>query len=380
MKFSNLLNRGCHLSALILFLSSCSCSEKNDEFFYSEFTQLDSLEIALPLEYLQITNWTTYNSNEKKILVEYGLNSEGNLLIHQIDFDKKTYLNPIYINREGPDGFNSFGASVFFKSEDSIYVFPSSKDSFFLYNSKGIKSNEYKYNSLNNDRYYKNSYYSSTAIFDQLLMMTTVDDTRYDDPEFLKKVSPVQLYDLRSSSFIDRLNFPDFVKGKYMPSNISGATISQIDKDNILINYSFSDSIYIYNVKDKLMMSLYCGSTSFGSPRLLDYVPNRYQSLEYISKEVDYESAFFHREKIFRVVSHLLDSKYYSYGPLEIVQNEFRVVSLVEMNLDTKKLKYFKMPTAKYFVFQGNHLFVGGVSVREENGEIYRKFYKYSLD
>lgn len=378
--FSDLFNKECCIAALILFLFSCSMEGEGEEFFYSEFAKVDSLEIALPLEYLSITNWTTYKSGEKEILVEYGLNVQGDLVIHQIDFNKKAYLEPIFISREGPDGFNSSEASVFFKSKDSIYVFPSARNSFFLYNSKGVKTKEYRYNSLNDYRYYKSGWYSSMAFFEDLFILPTVDDTRYDDPDFFDKVSPIQFYNLNSNTFIGQISFPKFVMGKYMPSNFSGAMIDQIDKNRILINYKFSDSISIYNIRERAIESYYCGSDNFGSPNLLPFLPNRSQSLEYITKEVDYELGFFHRGKIYRVVSHLLDSKYYTYNPYEIIQYDFRVVSLVEMDLATNNLKYYRMPIAKYFVFQEDHLYVGGVSVRKENGDIYRRFYRYSLD
>lgn len=380
MNYAKLVNKGCCFSALILFLIGCSFERKENAFVYSDFINKDSLEIALPLEYLSITNWTTYKSGEKKILVEYGLNGDGDLVIHQIDFDKKIYLDPIYIPREGPDGFNSSEASVFFKSKDSIYVFPSARSSFFLYNSIGVKVEEYRYNSLIEDRYYKNGWYSSMAFFEDLFILPTVDDTRYDDPDFFDKVSPIQFYDLDSNRFIDQINFPEFVRGKYLPSNFSGAMMDQVDIIRILINYKFSDSIYIYNIRERVMDGFYCGSENFGRPNLLNYLPDRAQSLEYIIKEVDYETAFFHKEKIYRVVNHLLASKYREMNPFEIIQNNYKVVSLIELDLVSKKLKYYKLPIAKYFVFQGDQLFAGGVSVREENGDIYRKFYRYTLN
>ncbi|MDG1278800.1 MAG: hypothetical protein P8O16_16075 [Algoriphagus sp.] len=128
------------------------------------------------------------------------------------------------------------------------------------------------------------------------------------------------------------------------------------------------------------MESFYSGSDDFGSPNLLTYLPNRAQSLEYISKEVDYETAFFHKEKVYRVVSHLKEKKYFQYNPYEIIRNNFRAVSLVQLDLNSKELKFYELPIAKYFVFQGDNLFVGGISVREENGDIYRKFYRYTLN
>ena len=380
MRVFQLVNRGCYFSTLIFSLFSCFIERPEEEFFYSKLTKLDSLEVILPLDYLQVTSWTTYSFKGKELLVEYGLNRDGNLVIHQIDFENKTYLDPIQIDREGPNGFNSSDISIFFKSKDSIYVFPTGKDSFFLYDSQATKKNEYEYNSMNNSNFYKNGWYSSLGFLERLLVLPTVDHTRYDDADFFGKVYPIQLYHLESSSFVDQIEFPEFVRGKYLPSNFSGAMIDQVDNDRVLINYNFSDSIYIYNFKENLMDNYYCGSDNFGSPRLLDFLPDRTQSLEYNTKEVNYETSFHHRGKVYRVVSHLKHKQYREYSPFEIIQNNLRVVSLVELDLVTSKLKYYKMPIAKYFLFQKNQLFVGGVSAREENGDIYRKFYKYALE
>jgi hypothetical protein len=361
---------------LLLFFS---CSQEDEKFFYSNFSDLDSLEIVMPDEYLQFTNWTTYKKNEQTILVEYGVYGNGDLIIHQVDFNTEAYLKTMRIPRDGPDGYNSSAASVFINNEDSVYVFPSARNFFFFYNADGKQVSQLQYNSSNFERYYQSGYYSSMVPLNDGMMLTTINDTRYDDPEYFSKVAPIQFFDQNSSQFVEKIDYPKFIRGKFVPGT-TGATLSQIDKDQILINYSFSDSISIYNVETKVTTSLYCGADYFGKPKLLAKLPNKMQEIEYEVKEVDYELAFYHNSKVYRVVSHISAAKYGDYSIMDILNQNLRVFSLVEMDLKTGALKYYKMPIAKYFVFQGNSLFAGGVSAREKGQETYRRFYKYTLE
>jgi len=376
----NFFKGGWFLAISILLLHSCSIDKQDQNFAYSSFKELDSLEIVMPEEFLQHTNWTTFRKDERTMLVEYGLNGVSDLVIHQVDFNDELYSNTIIIPREGPDGYNSSEASVFIKGEDSLYVFPAARSSFFLYNSEGKKVNEYQYNSSRFERYYKNGYYSSMITLGEEMILTTVNDTRYDDPDYFNKVSPIQFYEPNSSKFVDKIGFPEFVQGKYLPSSLSGAMITKIDEDQMLINYNFSDSIYIYNIPNKVTTSFYCGSNHFGRPNLLEKLPNQSQELEYKVKEVNYELGFYHNGRIYRIVSHLSADKYRDYSVFEIVSQNLMAVSLIEMDLKTGLLKYYQMPIAKYFVFQDNFLFAGGVSIREDESNTYRRFYKYTLE
>ncbi|WP_452609368.1 DUF4221 family protein [Roseivirga echinicomitans] len=313
------------------------------------------------------------------MLVEYGLIGNGDLIIHQVDFNAEEYIKTIHIPREGPDGYNSSDAYVFIKSEDSVYVFPAGRNSFFLYNPEGKKISEFHYNSSNFERYYKSGYYSSAVSLKEGMMLTTINDTRYDDPDYFGKVSPIQFFDQNSSQFIENIDYPEFIQGKFVAGS-TGATLAQIDENRVLINYSFSDSISIYNIETKVTTSFYCGSNHFGKPKLLEKPSNKMEELDYKVKDVDYELAFYHNSKVYRVVSHISADKYRDYSVIDIVNQNLRAVSLIEMDLKTGLLKYYKMPIAKYFVFQDNFLFVGGVSAREDDQDTYRRFYRYTLD
>lgn len=367
------------LSIPIFLIFSCNSGNQNKEFAYSEFVALDSFEVVMPAEYLQQTNWTTYKNGVKNILVEYGLFGEDELIIHQLDFDEEAYVKTLKISKEGPEGFNAYNASVYLKNEDSLYVFPMGRNSFFLYNSVGEKVNEYPYSSPNFERYYKSSYYSSLIPLSNESILPTINDVRYDDPDYFKKVTPIQSFNLSTSKFVDKIEYPEFIHGKYIPS-LTGATLSPFDEDQFLINYSFSDSIYIHNYKTKETRSLYCGADYFGKPKLLDRVLDRNEQTEYAVYEVDYEAAFYHNSKIYRIVNHVTASDYENYSIFEILSENRRLISLVELNPKTGEMKYYKLPIAKYFVFQGNHLFAGGVSIREDENESYRRFYRYTLE
>lgn len=378
MKLIARLIRDWYISIPFLIFFACSSENIGDKLIYNDFSAMDSLEVVMPLKYIQQTNWTTYRKGTKSILVEYGLDDQGNIIIHQVDFDKTAYLNPIIISRDGPNGYNSSNASVFFKEQDSIYVFPAARNSFFLYNGAGEKLIEYPYSSSSFERYYKNGYYSSVVEYDDRLILTTINDTRYDDPSYFNKVTPVQTYDFEESGLQEPLAYPEYIRGKHIPSNLTGAMIYPLDSQQFIINYSFADSLYVHSIHTNKTEAIYCGAKGFGKPKLLNRVPSKLQELDYNLKEVNYELAFFNDGKLYRVVSHL-PKRYQSYSIPEIVNENLRRVSLIEMDMNTWELRFYHMPIAKYFVFDDDFLIVGGVSVRENKGETLRRFYKYSL-
>jgi hypothetical protein len=212
------------------------------------------------------------------------------------------------------------------------------------------------------------------------MILTTVNNTRYDDPDYFTKVNPIQSFDLGSQSFEDKIGYPDYIKGKFLPVDLTLPMFAPMNDKNFLLNYSFSDSIYIYNLQNKGITSMYCGADYFGQPKFLDAVPNREENLAYKIMEVDYELAFYHNSKIYRIVNHVSSGDYNNLTPMEIMLQNRRKVSLIELDPETGIMKYYEMPIAKYFVFQDNYLFVGGISVREEGDETYRRFYRYTLE
>lgn len=369
------------MAALFYLVVSCNSESTDGEFdVYNEFEKLDSIEVSLPDEYLDITKWTVYNDGKANILVEYGLASNGDLIIYQIDFTKDGYRKPLIIPREGPNGFNSFDASVIFKSRDSLFIFPSGKDKFFLYNQSGVKISDHLYNSSTNYHYYREGWFSSGVFLGKNLVIPTVNSTRDDSFDFFSSVSPIQIYNIETKEFTKNYSYPDFIIGKYLPSNFVGATISPINQNSFLVNYNFSDSVYIYNLKNNSVKSHFMGGEKVGSPKFLENYPDKVESRDYLIKEVDYEFAVHSNNKVYRVVSHLSNKNHKNLSLLEILKENLRIVTLIELDLSTNKLKYYKMPIAKYFLFNKNSLVVGGVSLRESDSLLLRKFYIYSLE
>ncbi|NVK49147.1 MAG: DUF4221 family protein [Cyclobacteriaceae bacterium] len=367
------------MASLILFFIFFSCSKRKQEFTFSKFKSVDSLEVLLPLQYIPITYWTTFTTNQQTFLVEYGLDSNGDLLILQVDFNQRSYLEPLLIPREGPNGFNSSSVALHFHTIDSIFVFPATQNRFFLYNSEAQKVDEFLYNSPDFARYYRSGFYSNAVLINEGLAIPTVSDIRYDDQDYFGKEIPLRLYDLQEEEFVNQFCFPDYLKGSFLPSELSGPILEKMGDDRLVVNYRFSDSLYILTAKEKTRDAVYCGIPQWDVPPLLSRYPNRGQELDYKIKEPDFETVFFRNGKIYRIVSHLKDKKYYELSGFEILEKNLRGVTLIELDLETKQQRFYEMPIAKYFVFDKDFLIVGGVSSREENGDIYRKFYKYSF-
>lgn len=374
MHYSN-INQGFRMIPLIFLFFLTFCTMEKSEFAYAEFPKTDSLELLLPLEYFPLSYWSTFSDGEQTFLVEYGFVSNGDLLIHRVDFNKEAYLEPIRIPREGPDGFNSSEASVYFHKTDSIFVFPAAQDRFYLYNHKAEKVKEFSYNS-GGGRYYRSGFYSNAVTFDQILAIPTVSDVRYDDADYFEKEIPVRFYDFNSNQFSSYLNYPEYLLENFLPSEYSGPTLAKIDNERMLINYRFSDSLYILNINNKTTEAIYCGLPGRSAPPLLKRYPTRGEELDYKIKQSDFAEAFSRNGKIYRIVNHV-DEKYSDLSGLEILQRNLRGVSLIELDLKNNNLRFFEMPITKYFVFDQNKLIVGSVSSREENREIYRKFYRY---
>lgn len=367
------------MSTLMFFTLACEYNKSKIDFAYSTFKETDSLEIETPKEYLQITNWSTYNKGKNKILVEYGFNKLGSLVIHQVDFEKQKYLVPVIIKRDGPGGYNSSSASVYFQNPDSIFVFPSARPSFFLYNSQGKLLDQFYYNSNDYSRYYRAGFHSSAMIIGRKIVIPTVQDFRYDDPNYFSKATPIRVYDFDKELFGSKLSFPDYTYNKLVPSSFNGPTLTKYKEESVLINYRFADSLYIWNNKTNSTSAIYAGSKYFGKGKLLDKYPNRGEDLAYKIKEIDYEFAKYHNEKIYRIVSHTAPYAK-NLKAFEIMERGLRRVSLIELDIQSKAQTYYQLPIAKYFIFQGNYLIAGGVSEREDGDKTLRKFYKYTLN
>lgn len=367
--------------ALAILSIGCSSKKNSEDFNYSELELIDSIEVQIPLEFVPITKWQTFSDFSQTLLIDYGIDRNGDLLILRLDFEKEKYLKPIHILREGPDGFNGPDVFISYQSIDSIYVFPATSDRFYLYNSLGKKINEYRYNSSESTRFFMNGFYSDIFYSNGSMILPTINNTRYDDLDYFEKVIPLQKYDLSQRKFTDSIAYPKTTAGKFLPSNLTGGQVSKFDSETVLINYPFSDSLYLYNYKDKSIETFYCGLKTGTKSKFLDHVPDREESREYVVKEKNYEFSKIHNGKIYRLVSHLKNENDRELAPIDIIRNNLRGVTMIEYNVDNKSINYYEMPIVRNFVFRENHLIVGGVSIREdENQDTFRKFYVYQLD
>ncbi|WP_140160521.1 hypothetical protein [Algoriphagus antarcticus] len=330
---------------------------------------------------MPISKWQTFSDSSQTLLIDYGMDAKGDLLVLRLNFERGEYLEPIYIPREGPDGFNATDLFISYQGQDLIYVFPSATDKFYLYNSLGKLVEKYNYNDGDYTRFYISGFYSDIFYNQGEIMLPTINDTRFDDRDYFEKVIPFQKYDFTSRKFTDQVIYPEFVGGKFLPSNLSGGQISSYDSKTALINYPFSDSLYIYSFENKSIDAFYCGIENGHKTKFLDHVPDKEVSREYVVKEKNYEFAKTHNGKVYRLVSHLKNENSRELTPIDIIRRDLRGVTMIEYNPEDKSINYYEMPIARNFVFQENKLVVGGISIREdENQDTFRKFYVYQLN
>ena len=364
---------------LVLTIFSCSNGNSSSEDDILSFTAVDSLEIELPEEFLQFTSWSTYNREDQQILVEYGLGSNNSLFIHQVDFLSGEYLEPIVIPQQGPNGYNSSDASVYFKNRDSLFVFPATASHFYLYSRSGELLEKYVYNATDNSKYNVSGYYSNAVFLDEKIFIPTAQFIRFDDPQIFTKSTPVRSFDFNSNQFIDSIPYPSYTIDKSITVDRLSPTIAAINQDSLVINYRFSDSIYFWNPITSTTSSLYLNSDKLGKAKLFDRYPDRAESLEFKLKEVDFETVIYHKKRLYRIISHV-DEDDKSLETYEILQNNKRKMTLLEYDLETKTKRLYKLPIAKYFTFIDDYLYVGGISLREDGDKTLRTFYKYKLE
>ena len=364
---------------LILIVFGCSNKNRPSKDDFSAFKSVDSLEIELPLEFLSLTKWTTYNHQDKQILVEYGLGSNNSLVIHQVDFLLGKYLEPIIIPQQGPNGYNSSGASVYFKSSDSLFVYPAGALHFYLYNSSGQLVKKYLYNAADYSRYTVGGYYSTAVFLNEKMFIPIVQNIRFDDPQIFTKLTPIRSFDFDSNQFIDSIAYPRYTKNKSITVDRLPPSLAAINKDSLLINYRFSDSVYFWNPVSNKLSSLYLSSNKFGKPKLFNRYPGRAEGLEFKVKEVDFQTTIYHNKRLFRIISYV-SRKDKSLEAYEILQYKKRKMALLEYDLETKTKKLYELPLAKYLTFIDDYLFAGGVSIREDGDKTLRTFLKYKLE
>lgn len=374
-----LFEKGYLFGALLFFVA---CTERSiiSDGSFSKIELLDSIEIKMPLEYLSLTKWTSYNFQDQNYLVEYGVYRNDGLIIHRIDFERQEYLSPIKIPREGPNGFNSNDASIYFEDVNSIFVFPVGSREFYKYDSLGNRISQFNYDTNDNTRFFNTGYYTTAIKTENKLVIPTINDTRFDDAAYFRKVFPVSQIDLSTGKFVGSIGYPNTLNGEIFPSNQVGANIAMYQSNKVLINYCFSDSLYLYDLENGRMVSKYCGLKGWKQPQPLKAQPDRLESLTYQAVELNYQDVFVHSGRIYRLVSHVKDDSYRGLSFIEILERDLRGLTLIELDVKTDEIKYFTVPYTKYFLFDKSKLYVGGVSMREEIGDSYRTFYVYSLE
>ncbi|RKQ42992.1 hypothetical protein BXY85_3610 [Roseivirga pacifica] len=373
----NLKNGLIPILALIIF--GCGIGNRSSENGFSEFKSTDTLEIELPLEFLSLTKWTTYNHQDKQILVEYGPGSNNSLVIHQVDFLLGKYLEPIIIPQQGPNGYNSGGASVYFKTRDSLFVYPVGSPHFYLYNSSGQLVKKYLYNAIDYSSYTVGGYYSTAVFLNEKMFIPTAQPLRFDDPQIFTKLTPIRSFDFDSNQFIDSIAYPKYTKNKSITIDRLSPSLAGINKDSLVINYRFSDSVYFWNPVSNKLSSLYLSDDKFGKPKLFDRYPGRAEGIEFKVREVDFGTTIYHNKRLFRIINYV-SKKDKSLEAFEILQYDKRKMALLEYDLETKTKKLYELALAKYLTFIDDYLFVGGVSIREDGDKTLRTFLRYKLE
>lgn len=365
--------------AIFFIFFSCDSNYENEYYENHQIIPIDSLDVKLPNSYNDLNKWGYFYSNESIFLYEYYLTNNFDLTIHVLDFDKGSYQSPLRINREGPNGYKSTGVYVNMVNQDSIFIFPIPSEKFFLYNSKGQVLDEFPYNSLDGSIINSSGVYTDIVFQGDRVLIPTINNTRFDDNLFFKKVKPLHYYSFKKKKFEESISYPDYMIGKYLWSDLASSKINKIDDSLAVIDFRFSDSIRIYNSRTREQNYIFMGLNN--DQLILNKVPSRSQEMSLLLTEKEYMYSVYYNHNIYRITSHLKSVKQKAIPLSDLMQNYSREITLIKYNLISKEYNYYKMPTTRYFLPIKEKLIVGGIiSWEDENQDTWRRFYIYKLN
>ncbi|UJP63361.1 hypothetical protein [Mongoliitalea daihaiensis] len=374
-KFSN--TSGYEFVAVIFLLFSCHSSYDYTYFDREDIKHVEEFDVKLPFNFVNQTKWSVYTESGRLHLLEYGRTKEGDLLIFPLDLEAKAYGIPIQIPREGPEGFNATDAAVQILTRDSILVFPIPSKRFYLYNDLGHLLRTYEYES--EFEFYLAGFFSSAIKMENHLIFPTSSSlVRYDDPSYFQKVLPVHVFDIHNSKFVQALPYPKQLEKKYLWSFLDGASLSTFQDSLVLINFRFSDSLYTYSTQTQNVQSKFLGINA--EPLGLVKPPTKGEELNLILKEKDYLYTLAEDHILYRVVTHLDKWEMKNVAIQDIVDFNYRRMTVIRHNSLTNETRYIDMPLTRYFIPYKGKLIVGSVDTWEdEDNDQWRKFFIYEF-
>lgn len=370
---------GYFIVAIFFALFSCETNHELEYHERQEVFPIDSLDVKLPNNYIELNKWGYFYENQDIFLYEYSADKNFDLVINILDFQNGKYEESLLFNREGPNGFKSKGVNVTIVNRDSIFVFPMASDRFYLYSYAGQIIDEFPYNSSDGSALNGSGVFTDIVIQEDRIILPTVSQTRYDDPSFFKKVIPVQYYSLKSKQFEESIPYPSYMDRKFLWSNLASAKINKMSDSTLVIDFRFSDSVRIYNSNTKHVDLIFMGLNN--QQIILDELPSKNQEMKYLLTEKEYMFTLYHNQNIYRITSHLNSVKQKAIPLADLMQNYSREMTVIKYNLISKENNYYKMPTARYFLPIKEKLIVGGItSWEDENQDTWRRFYIYKLN
>ncbi|MFN3802292.1 hypothetical protein [Belliella pelovolcani] len=368
--------QGCFWAALLIVFFSCNSNETLEYHDRQEISPIDSMDVKLPDSYNDINKWGYFYENDEVFLYEFFENSNTDLVVNVLDFKHNKYEPSLVFQREGPDGYNSSGVSPMIINRDSILIM-GNDDKFLLYNSSAQKLAEYKYNSVDGQRFVS-GVFNHIVFQDNRVLMPTINNTRWDDKYFYQKVMPVQYYSFVDQKFEEGVPYPEYLHGKFLWSNLYSTKLSKMNDSLSIVDFRFSDSIRIYNSKDQALETIYMGLNN--ELVLLDKVPSKLDEMKNLLTEKEYMYTMYQNGNLYRLASHLRKRSFKS--NLSNFKSELpRVVTLIKYNMKTKEYDYYNMPITRYFLPSKDKLIVGSItSWEDENQDTWRRFYIYDLN
>jgi len=237
------------LIIITLFATIIGCRKKNDYNYPIILKATDSLKISfqdtIPL-YFPGLPWN-YNKNS----LSFSNSTSENIIISTYYFNEKKWIQT-FLNKEGPDGVKNQGG--FEIRNDTLIYATSGYSDFFLFNLEGdlIKKIEYGNREVSfNVNEWNPKFYKSNQVFG---FSSAEYDAISDNVSTYENAKLYSLINLDKNSISHIISYPKEFHDNIWSSNDNSYNAISVG-DTIIMNFSKSHSLYLYDLKGNLISS-----------------------------------------------------------------------------------------------------------------------------
>ena len=376
------------ISLTISFLTLCCKSSLTEVPIEIESAlSLDTLRIKFDENYSEshLGKWQYQSIEESDILIKSDFR-EDHLYLFLFNLSEKKYEYTLKIPSYGPNGFKSPSVSFYVHNLDSIFIFPTSQNSIYLYDQQINLITKFDFNSDHFLSFSSNEQQQGTVLVDGKLYLNSIPFVDPNSKTFFEQTYATYSLDLESSVLTPIRKYPKEIFGKILPTSFLGSQHVKAFDSLLITNFYFTEDLLLYSFKGEAF------SESIASVPWLQHLkgldqPINNQSLESLALQIEYPLYYNllfdrHQRQLYRIAKHI-NPKYRSLsqrGMIEEFQNEDsdilnNTLIVLDGNLETKKR--LNIPFSNFYIPTKSGLVIE--SYNEGNG-LEKEFVVLKLD